>query len=103
MSNSVLETAKNIRTDVINNNIDSTKYKDFQEEYPKFYNMLQKKDMDKDMFEMLLNLLEKNSSNDQNAAAQFSQYGAEKYLYPKFGKPSSSDLKNAQLKIDKLS
>ena len=103
MSESVLEIAKDIRLNVINNSLDNTKYKDFKNKFPKFYEMLKKKDMDEDMFKMLLKLLSTTSADDQIAASEFSQYGAEKYLYPQFGKPTDSDLKTAQSKIHKLS
>ena len=103
MNTSILETAKEIRMNFINNSLNHDKYIDFNKMFPKFYIMLQKKDMDKEMFNKLLILLSTQSADDQNAASEFSQYGAEKYLYPKFGKPSQSDLKSAQSKIDKLS
>ena len=103
MNTSILETAKQIRYDFVNNKFNKHKYIDFNNKYPKFYMMLQKKDMDEEMFNKLLELLSTQSTDDQNAASEFSQYGAEKYLYPQFGKPSLSDLKTAQSKIDKLS
>lgn len=55
------------------------------------------------MFNMLLKLLSTKSADDQNAACEFSKFGAERYLYPQFGKPSESDLEIAKSKIDKLS
>ena len=102
MSNLILEIAKEIRVNVINNSFDKSKYINFKSKYPKFYEMLQKKDMDEEMFDKLLYLLSTKTANNQAAASEFSQYGAEKYLYPQFGKPTSSELESAQSKIDKL-
>ena len=102
MSESILETAKRLRMNVIDNTFDPNQYIEFKTAFPKFYEMLQKKDMDEEMFHKLLIILSTKSADDQNAASEFSQYGAEKYLYPQFGKPSNSDLNNAQSKIDKL-
>ena len=102
MNKSALETAKIIRKKVMNNSLDHEEYDDFNNRFPKFYEMLQKKDMDEGMFNMLLKLLSSKSADDQNAACEFSKFGAEKYLYPQFGKPSKSDLEIAKSKIDKL-
>ena len=103
MNHSVLETAKEIRKNVLNNSLEKKQYEDFEKRFPKFYEMLLKQDMDEEMFNMLLKLLSKKSADDQNAASEFSQFGAEKYVYPQFGKPSTSDLQLAKSKIDKLS
>ena len=103
MNKLALETAKKIRSSVINNSFNPEEYNDFKNSFPKFYEMLQKKNMDEDMFNMLLKLLSTKSADDQNAACEFSKFGAERYLYPQFGKPSESDLEIAKSKIDKLS
>ena len=102
MSNEVLQLAKEIRVNVINNKLDETKYTDFKNKFPKFYEMLKKKNMDEEMFNKLIHLLSTKTEDNQAAASSFSQYGAEKYLYPQFGKPTDSDLKFAQNKINQL-
>ena len=102
MNKSIIETAKEIRFHSKNDTLNDSQYEEFKNKYPKFYIMLQHKHMDEEMYNKLLSTLSKNSANDQKAASEFSQYGAEKYLYPKFGRPTQSDLKTAQSKIDKL-
>ena len=100
---SIFTLAKQLRDDVINGKQIGEDYDEFKSKYPKFYDMLTKKDMDEEMFKKLMNLLKNNVSSDQRAAAEFSKFGAEKYLYPQFGKPSENDMETAQNKIDKLS
>lgn len=103
MNSSVLETAKEIRFNVLNNSLKPNEFKEFKIRYPKFYDMLQKKDMNDEMFEKLIEILSHQTADNQDAASEFSQFGAEKFLYPKFGTPSQNDLQNAKSKIDKLS
>ena len=103
MSTSVLETAKQIRKNILNNSFNPNEFKEFQIGHPKFYEMLQKKDMNEEMFQKLIEILSFQSVDNQDAASQFSQFGAEKFLYPKFGKPSEADIQNAKSKIEKMS
>ena len=103
MNNSIIETAKEIRVNVINHTLDHSKYIEFNNSFPKFYIILQRKDMDESMFNKLLTLISTHSVEDQNAASEFSQFGAEKYLYPQFGKPSTSNLNAAKRSIKKRS
>ena len=46
-----------------------------------------------------LKIIQTDSS--ENGASKFSSFGAEKYLYPQFGKPTDSDLENAKQKLSK--
>lgn len=43
MNKLALETAKKIRSNVINNSFNPEEYNDFKNSFPKFYEMLQKK------------------------------------------------------------
>ena len=103
MNTDVINAAKDIRKKVLENTLNKNDFPKFQARYPKFYCMLQNKYMNEEMFEKLITILSVKSADDQNAASEFSQYGAERYLYPQFGKPSKSDIDNAKLKVDKLS
>jgi hypothetical protein len=94
--NSILDTAKSIRLNVLNNTFSKDEFQDFIEKYPKFYEMLIRKDMDNDMFKKMCELLSKNDLNDQSTASEFSQYGAEKYLYPTYGTPSKKEINRAK-------
>jgi hypothetical protein len=96
---SIYENACLIRNAVLNDE-PLTEYKDFSEKYPKLFAMLQNKSMDREMFEKLFQILLVNQT--ESGATQFSQFGAEKYLYPQFGKPSESDLKIANRKIQTI-
>lgn len=102
MNTQIILTAKQIRNDILNDTFDPIVYLEFKKQYPKFYDMLTNKNMDEEMLEKLISGLSTNSINDKNAASEFSSFGAEKYVYPKFGKPSSKDLEKAKTTIDKL-
>ena len=101
--NSTLETAQNIRRNVLNGNFVPSEFKEFQDKYPKFYEMLQRRDMNVDMFHKIIQILSVNLVDELDAASQFSQYGAEKYVYPKFGKPSETNIEKAKKKLEKRS
>ena len=96
----VHKTATEIRTKIINKENIEGQYTDFEEKYPKLYLMLQKKDIDEEMFNKLFELLCINTS--ESNASKFSEFGAEKYLYPKFGRPSKNDKDIASKKIEKM-
>lgn len=97
-----LKIAKEIRDDILNKTFEETKYASFKEKYPKFFSMLQKPNMDESMFNKMVELLSISNRNEQESSSEFSQFGAEKYLYPKFGKPSNYELDIAKEKISKL-
>jgi hypothetical protein len=82
-----------------NESLDMPAYRKFQERYPKLYAMLQNPNMDAEMFEKLFMIFGQDSS--QSGASRFSEFGAEKYLYPQFGRPTGDQLKEAQKKIEK--
>ena len=100
-----LNIAKNIRQNVLHKKeLDTLEFQEFKSKYPKFYEMLLKPDMDNEMFNKLIHLLSANlSSTDQSAAIAFSTFGAEKYLYPQFGRPNEDEIKTATNKIKKMS
>jgi len=102
MNVSVIETAKQIRLNVLNSCLNPNEFNEFKDEYPKFYEMLKTKNMNEDMFNKLIEIISNNSTSNQNAASEFSKFGAEKYVYPTFGKPSEKDINNAKKKINKL-
>ena len=99
--NSNIETAKEIRQNVLNGTLNSDNYVDFKKQYPKFYEMLRRKDMDNEMFKKMIEILSTQVVTDQKAAIKFSEFGAEKYLYPQFGKPSQSDREKANKTVNK--
>lgn len=101
----IRETAIKIRNSYMNKeSLDNDEYNKFKDRYPTFFNMLITPDMDIDMFNKLFETIEKLNNNEVdsfNAAGEFSQFGATKYLYNKFGTPSQSQLKNASNKLQK--
>ena len=67
--------------------------------------MLTRDNMDNTMLEKLFQLLkekEKNNLSEFKAASKFSQFGAEKYLYNQFERPTDNDIKKAEKKLNKL-
>jgi len=77
----------------------NNEYLQFQTKYPKLYMMLQDPNMDNEMFEKLFNVIMVDST--ENGASTFSEFGAEKYLYPSLGKPTVQDREIAKQKINK--
>ena len=101
--NDVIETALEIRNKVKTNcDLNDSDYSSFKESYPKFYTMLQNKNMNEDMFNKLIEMMYASKTLNETDAAEFSTFGAEKYLYPQFGKPTEQDMNNAKNKINKL-
>ena len=97
--------ADNIRRSFLNGlPLDTDEFKHFQLMYPKFFNMLTSSNMDKSMYHHLFITLDQLNSgqlNNMAAASTFSSHGADKYVYPTFGKPSSSQLDQATNSIKK--
>ena len=99
--NDICKTAIEIKNKVENDkNVDD--YVDFKKLYPKFYAMLLNKDMDEMVFNKLIEIMSSTNTLNETHAADFSTFGAEKYLYPKFGKPTEKQIENAKNKINKL-
>ena len=99
--NSIIEKAILIRNNVKTNSFNPSEFTSFKEDFPKFYSMLLNPNMDEEMFGKLVHMLESKSITTQDDAIEFSQFGAEKYVYPQFGKPSENDVKIAKEKISK--
>lgn len=96
----VYKTACKFREALQNNeNINTPEFQNLKDTYPKLYSMLQNPKMDIQMFEKLFQIIQSDSS--ENGASKFSTFGAEKYLYPQFGRPSASDMENAKQKLAK--
>lgn len=99
------DTARRLRKDYLNNDLNTDDYVEFRNKYPKFYDMLTRDNMNNAMLEKLFELLrekEKQNLSEFKAASEFSQFGAEKYLYNQFQKPSQNDIKKAEKKLSKL-
>ena len=95
----IYKTACNIKNCVENNeSLDNDVFNEFSNKYPKLYAMLQNKNMDNEMFEKLFDVMKKDSS--ENGALKFSEFGAEKYLYPQFGRPTEESMNNAKAKLN---
>ena len=98
-----LNIAKKLRKSYLEKEtLDTEEYNEFKKKYPKFYEMMITKDMDKEMFNKMMSLLSTNVASDPKVAFEFSQFGAEKYVYPQFGKPTEEDLNTAKDKINNL-
>ena len=97
--------ARDIRSKFLkNDSLNTNEFNEFKEKYPKFFKMLTTSDMDESMFEKLFEMFNKvsNSNTDSfSAAGEFSQYGATKYMYDTFGKPSQDDIDKASIKLKK--
>jgi len=94
----IYKTACKIRSAVENNKpINTEEFKQFESSYPKLFSMLKNPNMDRQMFDKLFQTLKTNPS--ESGASTFSEFGAEKYLYPQFGKPSKQDLSFAKQKV----
>ena len=101
----IKQTAIQIRSSVMNNkSLDIADFKDFKTQYPKLFSMLLNPNMDIDMLEHLfvnLEQLQQGKLDSISAASAFSKHGAEKYVYPTVGTPSSSQLHSALHTIKK--
>ena len=97
--------ASNIRNAYLNQqSLNTEEFDTFKEKYPTFFKMLLSQDMDVDMYTKLLDMLDKMNNNETDsfsAAGEFSQFGATKYMYNTFGKPSENDIKKASDKLKK--
>ena len=99
--NDISKTALEIRNKVKDDkNVDS--YEDFKKLYPKFFSMLLNKNMDETIFNKLVEIMSSTNQLNEKHAAEFSTFGAERYLYPKFGKPTDKEIEIAKTKINKL-
>ena len=102
-NNDIIQISLEIRKKVKDReHIDDNIYLEFEKNYPKFYTMLKNTNMNEDMFNKLIQMMTGTNTLNEKDAAEFSTFGAEKYLYPQFGKPTEEDIHKATKKISKL-
>jgi len=100
--------AKEIRNDFIQNKTvpNNDNQKSFKDRYLSLFNMITKPDMDEAMFVKfckLSQLVNSGECSSFDGAAQFSEFGAKKYIYNKFEEPSQEEKENAYTKLNKQS